>query len=931
MRFFAPALVACLSVGSLSAQSYRHFEATQVHPIAVSADGGRLYACNTPDDRLSVFGLGDADAPRLLAEIPVGLGPVTVKERTPDELWVVSWLSDSIDVVSLSERRVIDSLRVPDEPADVVFAGGKAFVTAQATSAVHVFDAATRTSLGTVDVFGRDPRSMVVNADGTKVYVAVLRSGNGTTVVPFDDAPPPPAPTNPMLPPAPQQALIVADDDPAWTSLAVAKNADNDVVEIDVASLSITNEIGDVGTILYDLSIDPGTNTLWVANLESRNLVPFEPELAAHSIFTRLTKVTTGTPAVVTPYDLNPTVDYDVLPNDAARSSVLSEVVGVVFDAVDELLYVAAQGTDRVGVVDTSGAVTGFVELGATGATIDTRNKRGPRGLALVPSTDRLYVLNRLSHTITTVDTAALTTLDEVSIGGDPMPANEREGRKFVYDAKISGNGTMSCAACHIDGEWDGLAWDLGDPEGDLLATPAGQPFPFNLGVGGSSQFHPMKGPMTTQPLRGLTGVGPLHWRGDRPSIASFNVAFPGVLAGQALPQPELLDMVAYLESVEFPPNPNQNLDRSLPSGPGASAASGLNFFQTTVVSAFGINVSCAACHSLPTGTNGLVIGGTIGQVLNDSISDLMKVPHLRSVYRKDNPEDANGERMLGVGLLHSGELSDVDEFINIDAFSSWPDFMLDDLAEFLLHFDTGTAPMVGHRVALDSSNFTDPSVAQTITTLEARALAGDGDLVALGEYEGTPHGFLYDPGTDTYLSDDPTITPKTRAELAASIQADEAELVVMGVPSPAGQRIARDRDLDGTLNAVDGLVAYGDPTPGCAGEPRLFAPREPVIGEELTFVADGFTPGTLGLLGISSNALSFPALGVTIHIDVTQPSLLILPFNPDVSGFAHTTLLLPNDPTLVGDSRFAQAVFLDACGSPNWAATNGLETIFQP
>ena len=29
-------------------------------------------------------------------------------------------------------------------------------------------------------------------------------------------------------------------------------------------------------------------------------------------------------------------------------------------------------------------------------------------------------------------------------------------------------------------------------------------------------QMHPMKGPMTTQTLRGLAHAGAMHWRGDR-------------------------------------------------------------------------------------------------------------------------------------------------------------------------------------------------------------------------------------------------------------------------------------------------------------------------------------------------------------------------------------------------------------------------------
>src|SRR5262249_59402690 len=66
------------------------------------------------------------------------------------------------------------------------------------------------------------------------------------------------------------------------------------------------------------------------------------------------------------------------------------------------------------------------------------------------------------------------------------------------------------CASCHIFGDFDSLAWDLGNPDDGLLPNPN----PFAIGSGGP--FHPMKGPMTTQSLRGLANHGPMHWRGDR-------------------------------------------------------------------------------------------------------------------------------------------------------------------------------------------------------------------------------------------------------------------------------------------------------------------------------------------------------------------------------------------------------------------------------
>src|SRR2546425_2465899 len=123
--------------------SYVNFEGKQTSPVRLSPDGTRLFAVNTPDARLSVFDVTQPSNPRLIAEIPVGVEPVSVNPRDNDEAWVVNEVSDSISVVSVSQRIVTDTIYVKDEPADVVFAGGKAFVSAARKNLVAVFDVAS--------------------------------------------------------------------------------------------------------------------------------------------------------------------------------------------------------------------------------------------------------------------------------------------------------------------------------------------------------------------------------------------------------------------------------------------------------------------------------------------------------------------------------------------------------------------------------------------------------------------------------------------------------------------------------------------------------------------------------------------------------------------------------------------------------------------
>jgi DNA-binding beta-propeller fold protein YncE len=74
------------------------FESGQVRPLAMSPDGTKLFAVNTPDNRLEVFKVKNKDLERLYS-IPVGLEPVAVAARTNTEIWVVNHLSDSISIV----------------------------------------------------------------------------------------------------------------------------------------------------------------------------------------------------------------------------------------------------------------------------------------------------------------------------------------------------------------------------------------------------------------------------------------------------------------------------------------------------------------------------------------------------------------------------------------------------------------------------------------------------------------------------------------------------------------------------------------------------------------------------------------------------------------------------------------------------------------
>ena len=545
-------LAVALLLLPLAAQQQKHFEAPQTHPIARTPDGLRLVAAHTPNHQLAVYSLRDADRPVLIDTIRVGLEPVSARPRTDDEVWVVNWLSDTVSIVSLKERRVVGTLDVGDEPGDVAFAGNLAFVTASTDRRVEVFDVTTRRKVRDIAVFGDEPRYLTTSNDGRTVFVVVLRSGNDTTIVPDSIAPPQPPPTKQSLPQPPRVGLLVKSDDPTWKSRLNVDLPDHDVIEIDVATQSVRRSHRAVGTINFAAAQRPGQNELWIANTEARNLVRYEPALRGHFIDSRVTRIDLGAQGTVTPFDLNPQIDYRTLPNPAALATALSQPTGLEFSPDGRQLYVAAFGTDRIGVVDpTTGAVMARIAVGPVrGTQVDSRNMRGPRGMVHHSTQARLYVLNRLGNTISVVDTQAQRELREVPLPFDPMAQALREGRGFLYDAKLSGNGTASCAACHIDGDHDGLAWDLGDPGGDMVRV--------RTQFGRTENLHPMKGPDGHAVSTGLVSEGTAALARGQDSLSGLQLGIrqaDGWGAGRASGH-GLVCVVRRLDRVSAQPEP---------------------------------------------------------------------------------------------------------------------------------------------------------------------------------------------------------------------------------------------------------------------------------------------------------------------------------------------------------------------------------------
>jgi YVTN family beta-propeller protein len=899
---------------AVHAQSFVTFETGQVRPLALSPDGTRLFAANTPDNRLEIFQVSSGAIAHIGA-VQVGLEPIAVAARSDAEVWVVNHLSDSVSIVDVGATppRVVKTLLVGDEPRDIVFAGPReggpttpftrAFITTahrgqnspvdpQLTTAgagradVWVFDALNLgASLGgnplvVLTHFGDTPRALAATPDGATVYAAVFHSGNQTTALsegavcdggsgasacnlpdgihvagglPGSQVPGGlPAPNqNFEGDPAPEVGLIVKFDQGSgewrdelgrnWTNAVRFDLPDLDVFEID-ATANPPGETGDfanVGTVLFNMVVNPVSGKVYVSNTEARNEVRFEgPGNSSTTVRGHLheARITVLDGANVNPRHLNKHIPYGTVPTPAGvKEDSLATPLEMAVTSDGNTLYVAAFGSSKIGVFDTTQLETDtFTPDSADHIAV---SGGGPSGLVLDEANGRLYVLTRFDNSISVINTATDSEIAHVPVY-NPEPPNVVDGRPVLYDAvSTSSNGEASCASCHIFADFDSLAWDLGNPDDEVM------PNPNPIGpIGGAVPFHPMKGPMTTQTLRGLANHGPMHWRGDRTggnavppgdpldeelAFKAFNVAFDGLLgrdegmiSGSAMGA-----FTGFILDVTLPPNPIRNLENSLT----ADQQIGRDFYFGPILSD-GV-ATCNGCHTLDPSQG---FFGTSGETTFEGETQEIKVPHLRNIYQKVgmfgmprvpfiNASDHShqGDQIRGFGFLHDGSIDTVFRFYTAVVFN--PGFGVDlalrrDVEEFMLAFDTNLAPIVGQQVTLTSTNA--GVVGPRIDLMIARALtpfpmfghpgATECDLVVKGVLGGEDRGWLMnsagnfqgDRGGEPVLTD-----PQLRNHAVTAGQ----ERTYTCVPPGSGTRIGLDRDEDGFFDR-DELDAGSDP-----------------------------------------------------------------------------------------------------------------------
>jgi YVTN family beta-propeller protein len=890
-----------LASTAVAQSSFVAWESGPVRPVALSPDGSRLFVANTPDNTLEVLDVAGGTV-TLVDSIPVGMEPVAVAARNNNEVWVVNHLSDSVSVVdlSLTPARVVRTLLVGDEPQDIVFGGSggnRAFIStarrgqhredpsiAGVTGAgdpllttqgvgradVWVFDA---TSLGNtlggtpveiLSFFADSPRALAVSPDGNTVYVAAFKSGNRTTAIGETivcdgfqlsggsgcgagapgGVPGPNDNVGGSL--APETGVIVKFDGSDWRD-AVGRSwnaavpfdlPDHDVFAFNANTLASGTVFDKVGTILFNMVVNPVSGRLYVTNTELPNEVRFEgpgdhggSTVQGRLSLSRVSVLNTGN-GNVDPQHLNQHINYSELftdlnpgnhPDPAKIGQSLATPLQPVVSSDGSTVYMAAFGSSKIGVFDASDLEDASFEANfdpavASASYIDVGG--GPAGLALDEANNRLYVLTRFANQVEVVSLASGLVIDIVSLH-DVEPADLVAGRPFLYDATItSGNGEASCSSCHIFGDKDELAWNLGDPDGGVGTN--NQPNPSAQGVlDPDPTFHPMKGPMTTQTLKGLSTHGAMHWRGDRAdgffgtdpctepagaacdedrAFRNFIVAFEGLVGKDGtVSGVEMQAFADFMLQVQLPPNPVRALDNSL----SAAASNGDNTFFNT--NGTDIVETCNGCHTLDPSSGFFSTGG--GATFEGEPQS-MKVPHMRNMYTKIGMFNVAGDQIRGFGFLHDGTVATVKNFLESPLFQTGDAEELE-LEAMALEFSTDFAPIVGQQVTMTTSNGT--ATEPRADLMEQRAginynslIAGGNvpecEMIAKAANGGDRIGYWR--FQDNNFRDDTNNTVSFNA--LKSLATDANPITFSCVPPGSGERLGINRDEDVVLDGLD-------------------------------------------------------------------------------------------------------------------------------
>jgi len=453
---------------------------TRSSPIVCDAAGRRTWSVNPDNHTVTAV-----DSPAVDFEVPACADPRSLALSSQGEVWVACHDDDRLVVLGADGAQVAEiATGYGSAPVAVAPAPGGATLYAAfaGTGELRRYDAATRQLTGTVTVgdpaSDASPRAIAVTGDGARILVTRFRS--------------------------PEEHAEVWDVDAATFIVAgtfrIPKFGGEENRDTTASGRGVAN-------YLVAIAVAPGDGDAWVVATKpnaERGLFfaqDLDQDNTVRNLALRL-DLGAGTPGAGA---FAGAVDLD---NSDSASAVA-------FSPLGDYLFVTLQGNDEVIVLDAL-AVGGTSGLGSLVTRLGTG--AAPQGVCVDPDTRRTSIKNLMGRSVTVLDTDPLFQSGDVSVGGtevvtvgsELLPPQQLAGKRIFYhagDPRMSAEGYLSCATCHLDGGHDGRVWDF---------TGRGEGF------------------RNTTSLRGRAGIGQgnVHWSANFDEIQDFENDVRGAFGG---------------------------------------------------------------------------------------------------------------------------------------------------------------------------------------------------------------------------------------------------------------------------------------------------------------------------------------------------------------------------------------------------------------
>lgn len=439
---------------------------------------------------------------------------------------------DSVSLVDLERDKVLAEERCGHRPSSVACCrdGTRAAVSNLWSGTVSLFQV-ERASLqprGEIEV-GPLPRGLIFSPDGATLHVAVADE-----VVQCDWKE---KKVTRRLPAPREPRYLTSSPDGRWLVAASSRSATVYCWNASTGQPHWQRKIEDAFN-LRGLAFTPDGKAVVCAHGLRRSFpVSRENIEKGWVIDSRLTRL---------PLDPNARPELEQIALDTHGRAV-GDPHGLAFTADGRHLAVTAAGTHELLVLDAdhvpwaSGDPGDLIDPTLThGEHAMRRIPLGGRPLTVVPlDGSRLAVANYLLDAVQVVHVDADKLVRTIPLGSGATSSLARSGEALFYDATRSHNQWFSCHTCHTDGHTCGLTFDTlnDDSYGNPKLTPT---------------------------LRKVTETGPWTWHGWQKDLgAAVKKSVTETMFGPEPMAEEIEAMVAFLASLDYPPNPNEPSEAS--------------------------------------------------------------------------------------------------------------------------------------------------------------------------------------------------------------------------------------------------------------------------------------------------------------------------------------------------------------------------------